>query len=74
MTTKTRRFDVATARVNAGYGVRGFARKLGLHEATLRRIEEGLPVRPENAKLVADFFDIKVTDLMPADDPSRRAA
>jgi transcriptional regulator with XRE-family HTH domain len=67
------RFDLAQARVNAGYSIRGFAREVGISEQTLRRLEQGLSVRPEGAKPVADFFEIRVTDLMPADD-SKAAA
>jgi transcriptional regulator with XRE-family HTH domain len=68
------RFDLAQARVNAGYSIRGFAREVGVSEQTLRRLEQGLGVRPEGAKLVADFFEVKVTDLLPSDQEPRRAA
>jgi transcriptional regulator with XRE-family HTH domain len=64
--TSSRSFDVRTARVNAGYSIRAFARHVGIHDATLRRLEAGERVRPESAKPVADFFEITVTDLMPA--------
>lgn len=67
------RFDLAQARVNAGYGIRGFAREVGISEQTLRRLEQGLPVRPEGAKPVADFFKIQVTDLLPSDHRSAAA-
>jgi ribosome-binding protein aMBF1 (putative translation factor) len=60
-------FDLERARVNAGYSIRGLARHLEIHEATVRRLEDRLPVRPESAKPVADFFDVKVTDLVPLD-------
>jgi ribosome-binding protein aMBF1 (putative translation factor) len=65
-------FDLERARVNAGYSIRGLARHLEIHEATLRRLERGLPVRPGSAKPIADYFNVQVTDLMPAD--SREAA
>lgn len=58
-------FDLTSARINAGYSIRGLARHLKVTEQTIRRLEQGLDVRPENAKPVADFFDVKVTDLMP---------
>lgn len=57
--------ELRQARINAGYGIRGLARHLDVHEQTIRRLEEGLPVRPENAKPVADFFGVQVTDLIP---------
>lgn len=63
----TEPFDLERARVNAGYSIRGLARHLKIHEATLRRLEDRLPVRPESAKPVADFFEVQVTDLMPLD-------
>jgi predicted transcriptional regulator len=59
------RFDLERARINAGYSIRGLARELKTHEATIRRLEQGLPVRPRSAKPVADFFEVQVTDLMP---------
>lgn len=74
MNTSTEQFDLKTARINAGYGIRGFARKVGVSEATLRSLEKGQNIRPESAKCVADFFGIKVTDLLRREDDSRRAA
>lgn len=59
------KFDLTHARINAGFSIRGFARQVGINEATLRRLEGGLAVRPESAKPVADYFGVKVTDLMP---------
>lgn len=60
-------FDLARERVNKGHSVRGLARKLKTHEQTIRRLEQGLPVRPESAKPVADYFGVQVTDLMPVE-------
>jgi predicted transcriptional regulator len=60
-------FDLRTARVNAGFSVRGLARHVGVHDATIRRLEAGQQVRPASAKPVADFFRVRVTDLMPVD-------
>ncbi len=70
----TDRFDLRRARINAGYSLRGLARKLGIHDATLRRLEAGEVVRPESAKPVADFFDVQVTDLLPVDPTKVEAA
>lgn len=58
-------FDLTRARINAGHSIRGLARELHTHEQTIRRLEQGLPVRPESAKPVADYFGVRVTDLMP---------
>lgn len=57
-------FDLATAYLNAGYSRRGFAREVGVAEHTVRRLEDGEGVHPANAKKVADFFGVKVTDLI----------
>jgi ribosome-binding protein aMBF1 (putative translation factor) len=63
----TERFDLKRERVNKGHSIRGLARELKTHEATIRRLEQGLPVRPESAKPVADYFGVQVTDLLPAE-------
>lgn len=56
-------FNLTEARVNAGYSIRAFAKELGIHEHSLRTLERGGSVQPDTAKKVADFFDIKVTDI-----------
>jgi transcriptional regulator with XRE-family HTH domain len=58
-------FDLTTARLNAGYSIRGLAVHLGIGEQAVRRLEAGEPVHPATAKKVADFFGVRVTDLMP---------
>lgn len=58
-------FDLERARINKGHSIKGLARQVQVHEQTIRRIENGLPVRPESAKPVADYFGVKVTDLIP---------
>jgi hypothetical protein len=60
-------FDLTRARINKGHSIRGLARELDTHEQTIRRLEQGLPVRPESAKPVADYFEVQVTDLMPVE-------
>jgi transcriptional regulator with XRE-family HTH domain len=62
-----RRFDLHAARVNGGDTVRSLAAKVGIDYRTLKRIEDGLPVHPAKAKLIADYFEVRVTDLLPAD-------
>lgn len=58
-------FDLPEARLNAGYSVRGLAAEIGVAENAVRRLEAGESVHPATAKKVADYFGIKVTDLMP---------
>lgn len=60
-------FDLRTAYTNAGFSRRGFARKVGVSEQSVRRLELGERIRPANAKKVADYFGLRVTDLMPED-------
>ena len=70
----TERFDLTRARVNKGHSIRGLARELKTHEATIRRLEQGLPVRPESAKPIADYFGVQVTDLLPGHDSKAAVA
>lgn len=61
----TSRFDLARARVNAGLSVRRLAAACGVSRNTIDLLEKGRAVRPASAKLVADYFGVEVTDLMP---------
>jgi predicted transcriptional regulator len=61
-------FDLTTARLNSGHSIRGLATHLGIGEQAIRRLEAGEPVHPATAKKVADFFGVRVTDLMPLSD------
>jgi transcriptional regulator with XRE-family HTH domain len=70
----TFRFDLRTARLNRGLSLRQAASEIGVPEQTIRRLERGLGATPSNAKLVADFFDITVVDLLPLDAPEEAAA
>lgn len=68
MTTQAEQeFSLRSARVNSGHSVRSLAQLLKIDQRTLARLEEGLPVYPQKAKIVADYFEVQVTDLMPAD-------
>jgi transcriptional regulator with XRE-family HTH domain len=64
----TENFDLRSARLNAGFTIRGLAREIGIAEQTLRRLEGGEGAHPASAKKVADFFGVQVTDLMPFED------
>lgn len=52
-------------RINAGKSRRGLARELEIPEQTLRRYEAGLGISLANAKKLADYLGLKVTDLPP---------
>jgi ribosome-binding protein aMBF1 (putative translation factor) len=58
-------FNLTQARLNAGHSIRGLADEIEVPEASIRRLEDGKGVHPANAKKVADYFDVRVTDLMP---------
>lgn len=61
------KFTLAVARVNRGHAVRSLAIKLGIDQRTVARLEAGEPVHPAKALVVADYFGVQVTDLMPVD-------
>jgi predicted transcriptional regulator len=58
-------FNLTIERLNAGLSIPDFATAVGVSDRTIRRLESGAAVHPSNAKKVADFFGVKVTDLMP---------
>lgn len=57
--------DLVQERLNRGYSRRQLAAEIKVPENTLKRIEEGMPIRPAAAKKVADFYGYKVTEIMP---------
>jgi DNA-binding XRE family transcriptional regulator len=68
-------FNLSRERLNRGLSIRGAAKDIGVAEQSIRRLEDGLGVHPATAKKVADFFGVKVTDLMPLEpDPEKVAA
>lgn len=60
-------FDLAAARLNAGHTVASLASELGVHRASIARLENAESVHPATAKKIADYFGVRVTDLMPVD-------
>jgi transcriptional regulator with XRE-family HTH domain len=60
-------FNLREARINAGLTQRDLAEKAKVGLPTIQRLEDGLGARPGNAKRVADYFHVQVTDLMPLD-------
>jgi transcriptional regulator with XRE-family HTH domain len=61
--------NLRAERLNRGLSLRDAATKIRVPEATLLRAETGLGVRPVNAKAIADFYGVKVTDIWPVDEP-----
>lgn len=64
----TDRFHLQAERLNRGLSRREAARQIGVPRETLRRLETGVGASPENAKKVADFFGVRVTDILPIQD------
>lgn len=56
--------DLKAARVNLGLSQRGLARKAGVTDHVVRKLERGERVHPASAKKVADHLGCQVTDLM----------
>ena len=61
------RFDLCSARLNAGLSARGLAAKTGVTPKTIALLERGERTHPATAKKVADYFQVKVTDLLDHD-------
>lgn len=70
----TTTFDLALARYNAGYSIRGLAKVAGVAEQSVRRLETGERVHPSTAKKIADVFGVQVTDVMPFEPTEPKAA
>lgn len=56
-------------RLNEGLSLAAAAKKIEVPKRLIVELENGLPVRPHphNAKRLADFYGVKVTDLWPVD-------
>lgn len=54
-------------RLNKGLSARQAAQQIGLARETLARAERGEGVHPGSAKLIADFYGVKVTDIWPVE-------
>ncbi len=57
--------DLTSERLNKGHSIRSLADELGVHQHAIRRLEAGGSVHPATAKKIADYFGVRVTDLMP---------
>lgn len=56
-------FDPVAARHNKGLTQRAAAKSADVSLQTIQRIEAGQGAHPANAKKVADFYGVQVTDL-----------
>lgn len=55
--------QITTARLNRGLSIRALAREIDVPEQAVRRIEAEERITPANAKKIADFLGVRVTDL-----------
>jgi lambda repressor-like predicted transcriptional regulator len=61
------RVNLEEVRLNRGLSLRQAAEQIGIHRRTLDRAERGDSVHPGNAKLIADFYGVRVTDIWPVE-------
>lgn len=59
--------NLRAERVNRGMSTREASDKIGIARPTLERAEAGEAPRPRQAKLIADFYGVQVTDIWPVD-------
>lgn len=57
-------------RVNRGKSIEAFAAEIGVKPHVLKYAERGGRPQPESAKVIADFYETKVTDLWPVEERS----
>jgi transcriptional regulator with XRE-family HTH domain len=55
--------DLRKKYLRAGKSRRGLAAELDVTEAVLRRFENGEGVHPRNARLIAEYLGVDITDL-----------
>jgi transcriptional regulator with XRE-family HTH domain len=66
--------NLKAERLNRGLTTRQAAAAMGVTQAILMRAEDGLGVRPAHAKKIADYFEVRVTDIWPVDGEPKIAA
>lgn len=60
--------NIRAERINRGLSTREAAVAMGISRPTLERAEAGDELRPRQAKCIADFYGVRVTDIWPIDD------
>jgi len=66
--------NLKAERLNRGLRVPEAAEKIGVAPHVLRTAEQGTLPRPAAAKLIADFYGVKVSDIWPIGEPDRAQA
>jgi lambda repressor-like predicted transcriptional regulator len=64
--------NLVAERLNRGLSTREAAREIGVSQDILLRAENGSTPQPRHAKKIADFYEVKVTEIWPV--PDRDAA
>lgn len=59
--------DLRGRYLDAGMSRRQFARRIGVPEQSLRRFENGDGISPGNAKKIADYLEMTVSELLDRD-------
>jgi transcriptional regulator with XRE-family HTH domain len=60
--------NLRAERLNRGLSTREAAEQIGVSRPTLERAEAGSAPQPRMAKRIADFYDVRVTDIWPVAD------
>ena len=66
--------NLIAERVNRGLSTTEAAEAMGIARGTLERAERGQSVQVGSAKRIADFYEVKVTDIWPVTEPERSVA
>lgn len=66
--------ELRVDRINRGKSIRQHADDIGVAPHVLKYAERGGRPAHENAKKIADFYEVQVTDIWPVPEPSRSAA
>ncbi len=64
---------LVAARLNRGLSQRAAAVAIGVNRGVLERAEAGRQIHPGNAKRIADFYEIAVTDFRPVENEEKAA-
>ena len=62
--------NLLAERLNRGLSLAEASAKMGLPFYVLRDAEKGTRPRPRSAKRIADFYEVRVTDIWPVEDRS----
>lgn len=60
--------ELKAARLNKGLNLRQAAEQIGVSTETLRQIELGSRPTPGVGKLIADFYEVRFTDIWPVEE------